>query len=79
MKRRRLLLLLFPATVLFSALACGGEIPVEPYSSKPTVRRRLVRNGGRPVPYGLRRGLGNHGRRLATQSELASGNAQAGQ
>ena len=36
MKRRLLLLLLFPATVLFSAFARGGEIPVEPYSSKPT-------------------------------------------
>ena len=36
MKRRFLSLLLLPATMLFSAFACGAEIPVEPYSSQPT-------------------------------------------
>ncbi len=43
------------------------------------VRCRLVRNGCRPVQYGIRRGLGNHGGRLATESELAQWNAQADQ
>jgi hypothetical protein len=35
-QRRPFLLLLLPATVVFSAFVCGGEIPLEPYSSKPT-------------------------------------------
>jgi len=36
MKHRHPSLLLLPVTVLFSAFARGSEIPVEPYSSKPT-------------------------------------------
>ena len=36
MKRRFPSLLFLPATMLFSTFACGGEIPVEPYSSQPT-------------------------------------------
>ena len=36
MKRRFPWLLFLPATILFSAFACGAEIPVEPYSSQPT-------------------------------------------
>ncbi|MBN1343392.1 MAG: alpha-galactosidase, partial [Phycisphaerae bacterium] len=36
MKHRHPFLPLLLTTVLFSAFACGGEIPVEPYSSKPT-------------------------------------------
>jgi len=36
MKNRHPSLLLLPATVLFPAFIWGGEIPVEPYSSRPT-------------------------------------------
>jgi hypothetical protein len=36
MKDRHPVLPLLLVTMLVSAFACGGEIPVEPYSSKPT-------------------------------------------
>ena len=36
MKRRLCSLLFLPATLFLFALACGAEIPVEPYSSHPT-------------------------------------------
>lgn len=54
MKRWRSSLLLPPLTLLFSAFACGGELPLEPYSSKPTTdetafvaqwKRFLLRQG----------------------------------
>jgi hypothetical protein len=54
MKRRLYMLLLFSATLPFTALARGREIPVEPYSSRPTAaevafvaqwKRFLLRQG----------------------------------
>ncbi|MHB8969927.1 MAG: alpha-galactosidase [Pirellulaceae bacterium] len=53
----------FPATILFSAFACGAEIPVEPYSSQPTASEMAFVAQWRQ--FLLRQGDANAGRYVA--------------